>query len=361
MTLKRCEHIGQVFPVYSPKPPKDPDFKVHKTATHPNTTLHSSTVSVDPDEILPVQCRSQLLMILKEFDSVFNTQSGGYNGAAGWFKAVVNMGPSKPPQRKGRLPQYARTKLEELQEKFDELERAGIFIKPEDAGITVEYVNPSFLVAKPKGGHRLVTAFADVGRYSKPQPSLMPDVDSILRHIAQWKYIGVTDLSSAFYQIHLDRHSMKYCGVVTPFRGTRVYARCAMGMPGSENALEELMCRMLGDLLKEGIVTKLADDLYCGGNAPDELIANWQRVLEALHRCGLSLLPAKTIIAPKKTVILGWVWEAGTIRASPHHISSLAACSPPKTVKEMRSFIGAYTILVHLPFDLLCCIDLLPL
>ena len=53
---------------------------------------------------------------------------------------------------------------------------------------------------------------------------------------------------------------MKYCGVVTPFKGTRVYARCAMGMLGSESALEELMCRVLGDLLQAGIVTKLADD-----------------------------------------------------------------------------------------------------
>ena len=121
MTLKRCEHIRQVFPVYSPKPPKDPDFKVHKTATHPNTTLHSSTVSVDPDKILPVQFRSQLLMILKEFDSVFNTQSGGYNGAAGCEYGSLQTPHPPTPQLKGRLPQYAQTKLEELQKKFDEL------------------------------------------------------------------------------------------------------------------------------------------------------------------------------------------------------------------------------------------------
>ena len=31
-----------------------------------------------------------------------------------------------------------------------------------------------------------MTALADVGRYSKPQPSLMPDLDSTLRNIAQW-------------------------------------------------------------------------------------------------------------------------------------------------------------------------------
>lgn len=102
---------------------------------------------------------------------------------------------------------------------------------PEDIGVTAEYLNPSFLVKKTSGGFRLVTAFAEVGQYSKPQPSLMPDVDSILRTIGQWKYIIVSDLTNAFYQIPLSRKSMKYCGVATPFRGVRVYTKCAIGMP----------------------------------------------------------------------------------------------------------------------------------
>jgi len=97
------------------------------------------------------------------------------------------------------------------------------------------------LIKKPRGGYCLVTAFADVGCYSKPQPSLMPDVDSKLCLIAQWKHIITTDLTSTFYQIALSRNSMKYCGVATPFQGIQVYARSAMDMPGSETALKELM------------------------------------------------------------------------------------------------------------------------
>ena len=180
------------------------------------------------------------------------------------------MGPVEPPQRKGRLPQYSRGKLVELQQKFDDLEEMGVFKRLEDVGKSAEYLNPSFLVKKASGGYRLVTAFSDVGRYSKLQPSLMPDVDSTLRLIAQWKFIVSTDLTNAFYQIPLSRDSMRYCGVVTPFSGVRVYVRSAMGMPGSETALEELMCRVLGPFLKEGIVAKIADDLYCGGNTEAE-------------------------------------------------------------------------------------------
>ena len=77
----------------------------------------------------------------------------------------------------------------------------------------------------------------------------MPDVDSTLRTIAPWKYIIKSDLTRAFYQLPLSKASMKYCGVATQFRGIRVYTRSAMGMPGSETALEELMCRILGDFL----------------------------------------------------------------------------------------------------------------
>lgn len=138
---------------------------------------------------------------------------------------------------------------------------------------------------------------------------------------------------------------MKYCGVVTPFQGVRVYARRAMGMPGSETALEELTCRVLGHLVQEGVVAKIADDLYCGGHTPEELLNNWERVLIALHKCSLNLSASKTIIAPKDAIILGWHWHLGTIQASPHRIATLASCQPPKTVTTLRSFIGSYKVL----------------
>ena len=82
-----------------------------------------------------------------------------------------------------------------------------------------------------------------------------------------------------------------------------------MGMPGSEIALEEMMCRVLGDFIEEGFVAKLADDLYCGADSPEALLHNWQRVLQALDRCNLRLSPTKTVICPKTTSILGWIWS----------------------------------------------------
>ena len=137
----------------------------------------SSRVILDPDGCLDQDTRDKFIALNLEFDDVCNPTISKYNGACCKIEAVVNIGPTLPPQRKGRLPQYNRNTLKELQDKFDELEAAGGFAKPEQVNVHVEYLNTSFLVKKPNGGSRLVTSFGEVAQYSKPQPSLMPNVD----------------------------------------------------------------------------------------------------------------------------------------------------------------------------------------
>jgi len=344
--LRRNQHVCQIRPVSTVEcTDKFPTMKQSCAPQVKTCTPFSAAVSLDPDNCLPAELINRFKAENLKYDDVFDPSISKYNGASGKIEAVVNMGPVLPPQRKGRLPHYNNATLIELQDKFDELEAAGVFAKPEDANVTVEYLNLSFLVKKASGGTRLVTSFGEVGTYSKPQPSLMPNVDKVLRDIASWNYIIVSDLLKSFYQIPLAQSSMKYCGVATPFKGIRVYTRSAMGMPGSETCLEELMSRVLGNLILEGRVAKLADDLYCGGQTADEALENWSLVLSALHRNNLHLSARKTIICPKSTVILGWVWSDGTLRASPHKLSALAIVDPPQTVQGLRSFVGAYKVL----------------
>ena len=159
--------------------------------------------------------------------------------------------------------------------------------------MTAEYQNTSFVVKKPGGGNRLVSSFGEVAQYSKPQPSQMLNVDSVLRDIGKWFHIIITDLVKSFYQLPLAYNSMKYCGVVTVFKGIHVYTTSAMGMPGSETCLEELMSRVLGDLLQEGCVVKQADDLYVGGKLPEEASQNWSHILAALKRTIFGCLRSK--------------------------------------------------------------------
>ena len=175
----------------------------------------------------------------------------------------------------------------------------------------------------------------------------MLNVDSTLRKISQWRWLIKADLTSAFHKIPLAKDSMKWCGVVTPFRGMRVYTRYAMSMRGSETTLEELMCWVLRNLLVERYVAKLADDLDIGRNDLETLTSTWCKGLTTLSRADLRLSAGKTTICPKKISILGWIWSEGSLTAGPHKISTLSSCQPPKTIKGLRSFIGAHKVLSH--------------
>ena len=93
------------------------------------------------------------------------------------------------------------------------------------------------------------------------------------------------------------------------------------------------MCHVLGDFLQEGCATKLADDLYCGGDTPQELIANWSRILDALARCNLRLSATKTVICPKTTTILARTCSQGSLSASPHRIAPALCSSPAETCR----------------------------
>lgn len=115
----------------------------------------SDAVRADPDSLLPVRTKSRFEELLHRYDNVFNPLFSGYNGAVGPLEAKVNLDPVQHPQRKGQ--QFSKDLLCNLQEMFNELKNIGVFKRPEDLGISVEYINPSFLVKKHSGGFRLVT------------------------------------------------------------------------------------------------------------------------------------------------------------------------------------------------------------
>ena len=115
-----------------------------------------------------------------------------------------------------------------------------------------------------------------------------------------------------------------------------------MGMPGSSEYLEELMSRVVGHLLMEGIVVKIADDLYVVGSSVQELLRNWESLLAVMQRNNLNLSASKTVICPKSTTILGWIWNNGSLTVSSHKICPLLTSKQPLTCTAMRSFLGAY-------------------
>ena len=358
--LKKHERICKVYPSYEPSivtTGVEIGDSVKACIPVKKVMLYTAAVDLNADKILTPSSEVQFRDVLKEYDNVFNPQISRYNGFSGPCAVEVNMGPSLPPQRKGRVPQYSKDNMDLLQKKFDELEAKGVFTKPQKIGVKVEYVSPSFLVKKPSGDYRLVTDFSSIAPYIKPVPTLLPDVNSTLLKVAAWKYLIRTDLTEAYFQIPLRQSSRKYCGVVSPYKGLLVYTTGCMGLPGVEVALEELTCMVLGDLVMLGIIAKIADDLYIGGSTEEELLENFRVVLNRFRENNLCLSARKTHIAPRSTEMLGWTWSSGKLQASAHRIAALSECALPLTVSAMKSFLGSYRFLSRVLKGYACLLE----
>ena len=142
--------------------------------------------------------------------------SGGYNGYYGKHVCRLNWASSQQPAaRKVPIANYDHDLKGILQEVCDELTAQGVLKIPQDHGINVQSVCPSFLKRKRRAADKakhlltkddccLIINFPPINNLIKNIPSPMTTVSDIYSQLGKWKHIIVFDLFNAFYQNHIE-------------------------------------------------------------------------------------------------------------------------------------------------------------
>ena len=174
--LKSSEQLCQVRHIIPVEAPASTAPTTTRSAASPSPATCSIHVILDPDGCLDQDTYDKFKLVNLELTSLNTMVQAAklrllstlalpsLNSAKGRLRVRVRVNPNPNPQ-------YNRNTLEELQEKFDELEAAVVFAKPGQVNVHVEYLHTSFPVKTPNGGSRLVTSFREVAQYSKPQLS----------------------------------------------------------------------------------------------------------------------------------------------------------------------------------------------
>lgn len=98
------------------------------------------------------------------------------------------------------------------------------------------------------------------------------------------------------------KDSIKWLGTVSPYKAINVYTRAAVGLRNISEHLDEILSRVLVDLIAKQILVKTADDLLTGANTMDELFSNYKDVSQCLQENNLCLAVNKTTISPKSLI-----------------------------------------------------------
>ena len=199
------------------------------------------------------------------------------------------------------------------------------------------------LISKPDSpDYRLVTDFAALNVYIKRVPNTSATIAQARARIARANYVVHLDLANYFYQCGMQHDDIQYLGTVHPYKGLRVYTCDPQGLKGASERSYEKLLRIYGDMIQDNRLAQMADGLHVLGMTVDELIQNYQEVLRRADVCNLTFKPSKVVICPKTINLFGWVLSGHEWLPSKHILSALTAASPPKTVKQLRSFLGSF-------------------
>ena len=342
--------------------PKQDYFSKFKEQLPSNNIENVKPVSLFCSEInfdnIPASHKKSFMDVIKSYPSVFQQDLPGYNNKFGPVYASIRFGSkARPPPHKTRIPAYGSHGQKLFNQKALTMMEKGVLIDPYKLGVQPALILDSWVVKKPAFANlpwdkceekhvRLVTGFDPLNKFLKQIPPKATNPMTLYTSIASWNYMGELDFSDMYWQLkmrldtHQDKQQLQYLCIRTAC-GTLAYARAPMGLIGMDAVQEELTDKLLGDLVVKGSVAKLADNVYFGSDSLDGLLDVFHDIVSRCHQANLRLKPSKIQLNIKHADILGLNWNKGTLTPTPHKLDPLAHCERPRTVKGLRSFLGA--------------------
>ena len=152
------------------------------------------------------------------------------------------------------------------------------------------------------------------------------------------KYFSVIDCYSGFWQIKIAEEDKMKTAFSTP-SGHYHFHRLPYGLSNSPASFQRLMDVVLRDLTGTECWIFL-DDLIVFSDTIEEHASRLEHVLQRFERANLQLQPAKCVFAKPQVQYLGYIVSRDGITASPDKVKAVRQYQTPRSVKDVRSYLG---------------------
>ena len=221
-----------------------------------------------------------------------------------------------------------------VRKEVERLCKEGVLEKDSDT----EWAAPTFIIPKKEGTVRLVTDFRQLNKALKRKPFPIPNIQDILQKIGGFTYATALDLNMGYYNIRLDPYSASLCTLILPW-GKYKYNRLPMGIKNSPDIFQQKISDLMEGL--EDFIRAYLDDILIitKGTFSDHL-EKVAEVLKRLQAAGLQVNLPKSKIAVQELEYLGYWLTPKGIRPMAKKVEAIKNLQAPKTVKQVRSFLG---------------------
>lgn len=189
---------------------------------------------------------------------------------------------------------------------------------------------------KPK--RRMVIDFQKLNAQTITDRYPIPDINMTLQNLGKARIFSTIDLESGFHQI-LIRESDREKTAFSLNGAKYEFIRMPFGLKNAPSIFQ----RCVDDLLRP-YIGKFAyvymDDVLIFSNSPDEHIKHIETVINALHMANMKISGEKSHFFTTSVEFLGHIIKNGRITVDPKKTETIRNYPIPKTLKELRSFLG---------------------
>ena len=235
--------------------------------------------------------------------------------------------PSRPPYR------LSPSEQDEMEEQVKDLLAQG-FIRPSAS----PYGAPILFVPKKDGRWRMCIDYRALNKQTVKDQFPLPRIDSLLERLGQAKVFTKLDLASGYHQIAMEESSIQKTAFRTN-RGQFEFLVMPFGLCNAPASFQRLMNKVFAEHIGDFIAVYL-DDILIFSRSIDE---HWQHIrwaLEKLREAKLFGRLHKCEFLKEQVDYLGFEVSPGGIRASPGKVKAVIEWPRPKSVHDVRSFLG---------------------
>lgn len=227
---------------------------------------------------------------------------------------------------------------EEVQRQIEDMLNQNI-IRPSDS----PWSSPIWIVPKKADASnrkkwRLVIDFRKLNEKTIDDRYPIPNVSDILDKLGRCQYFSTLDLASGFYQIEMHPDDIKKTAFSVE-NGHYEYLRMPFGLKNAPATFQRVMDNVLRGMVNKTCLVYM-DDIIVFSTSLQEHLVNLKKVFDRLRESNLKIQLDKSEFLHKEVKFLGHIITPNGIKPNPDKIKTIENFPIPKTVKQIKSFLG---------------------